>query len=113
MPCHVEQPWEIRTDTEQAARHMLEYGIPALRAKLDDLTNENDRLREVVLSLYEKGSSAVESDIIDQVLKDQVTHRKQDLQRIKRTLNAMLKKARAADPALPLEAQLGFHPDSI
>jgi len=103
---------------------------PTNKAELDRLTAENDRLREFLLRLKAGGGLTVREWKV--VERDQVAHRKEDLARLENTFRAAISDQKAmgrtggaselhaklglvvtADPALPLEPQLGFDPDSV
>jgi len=111
----------------------------ALHKKLDELTRENDLLREMVLDLDAGGKLTAANRRM--VTREQVKHRKEDLARLERTLRGMIDMAEAAGDTWvdmpdgkklelryayerfgrvmianadrPLEPQLGFDPDSI
>ena len=103
MPCRSDYP-EIRTVTD-----------PALVAKLDKLTHENDMLREALLAVPQEH---VDAKVRRLIAKDQVAHRKEDLKRLRETFQRNLdfgrfEKVILADPKKPLEPQLGFDPDAF
>ena len=111
----------------------------ALHKKLDELTRENDQLREMVLDLDAGGKLTAANRRM--VTREQVKHRKEDLARLERTLRGMIDMAEAAGDTWvdmpggkklelryayerfgrvmianadrPLEPQLDFDPDSI
>lgn len=113
-----------------------ESDLVAVKAELDRLTAENDRLRELVLRLVD--GEPVTKQELEWVRREQAAHRKEDLVRLDRALRDIiatnkdgwvdmpsgrrmalssayerLGRVVAADASKPLEPQLGFDPDSI
>jgi hypothetical protein len=106
MPCRSDYMEEPRT---------VQVQDPKLVRKLDNLTHENDMLREALLAVPKEH---VDAKIRRIVSKDQTEHRKEDLARLKQTFQrskdfSRFEKVVLADPKKPLEAQLGFDPDAF
>ena len=140
MPCHVELT-EAELEANRRARTEKEIAkvVEPLQKRNNDLTHENDQLREAILNIVTVlGSDAenlVPSAFFKKIQKNQVEHRKEDLRRLDETFRAYLWAAVAeqgtaafttkdfqdtmvrihavqdADPNEPLEPQLGFDPD--
>lgn len=140
MPCRVELT-EAEREAERRARTDREIAkvVEPLQKRNDELTHENDMLREAVLALVERykptGDAIVPEELLKKIQKNQVEHRKEDLRRLEEfflnemwiltqkngrlalgsdemlALNAKLQAVRSADPNKPLESQLGFDPD--
>ena len=137
MPCRT----DYTPDEERRMREARNEPIVTdLRIKLDELTHENDTLREVILKLVEEGGApvrdAIPNDLLAQITEKQIIHRQEDLRRLDKTLSekivsfsstgemsnsrmdaianfiTYLKKVRDADATKPLEPQLGFDPDA-
>lgn len=138
MPCRVDPtPAEIEAGRQAALNRELAKVVEPLQKRNDKLTHENDQLREIILRIADKDSMPAE--LWNQIKKDQVEHRKEDLSRLAKTFNEKLaalyrgKKfqidnqgwrdqrdslfnfiqlVEKADPEHPLEPQLGFDPDA-
>ena len=96
-----------------------------IRKEMDKLTRENDLLREMVINLDQGGKLTATE--LRMVKRNQTAHRKEDLDRLEKTLREaitkgatdsgnvyeMLGRVVVADPSQPLEPQLGFDPDSL
>lgn len=137
MPCRV----ELTPDEERRMREAHNEGAMIdLRARLDELTYENDLYRELLLKLVNDGGAPVRDAIPRQILQTitekQIVHRQEDLRRLDTTLSEKiktfastgemsvsrmdaiadfmnkLKSVRLADATKPLEPQLGFDPDA-
>ena len=111
MPCQVEDYSYRRSSgsNEQLDKY---------KQMADDLTHENDMLREAILKAHETNPELFDKKIVGIVAFDQVKHRKEDLRRLKKTFikskdAERLGKVMLADPKLPLEPQLGFDPDEF
>jgi hypothetical protein len=112
MPCQVDDSYYRSSSTsyEQAASKFKELA--------DNLTHENDMLREAILKAAETNPELFNKQTLKIVQADQIEHRKEDLKRLKKTFMKSkdaerLGKVMLADPKLPLEPQLGFDPDEF
>jgi len=99
--------------------------LTAARSAVDRLTRENHLLREMVINLDQGGKLTATE--LRMVKRNQTAHRKEDLDRLEKTLREaitkgatdsgnvyeMLGRVVVADPSQPLEPQLGFDPDSL
>ena len=79
---------------------------------VEKLVNEYRRLLRLAVS-----PTTIPADELAAITRDQIAHRRADLDRLLKVFGAtanraMLTTVLAADPALPLEPQLGFDPDS-
>ncbi len=111
--------------------YLRDIEIRKIKAELDRLTHDNDRLREIIISSATQGANIPAADW-RWVTKDQIAHRKEDLKRLEKTLRAAIADQMrtgydktvaqlytklgavvSADPSKPLQDQLGFDPDSI
>lgn len=140
MPCHVELT-EAEKEAERRARTEREIAavVKPLMERNDQLTHENDMLRETILNLVgvlgSEAEDLIDTELLERIEKNQVEHRKEDLRRLDDTLRqemwdhiqkhgpegltdpfmlerqALMVKVHSADPNYPLEAQLGFDPD--
>lgn len=140
MPCHVELS-EAEIEANRRARTEKEIAkvVEPLQKRNDELTHENDQLREALLTIigYQpKAAIWIGKDVAQKIEKAQVEHRKEDLRRLDKGFTkyledaiktqgltvalqtqdfneafARLKKVMKADPEKPLEEQLGFDPD--
>jgi len=92
MPCRVELS-EAELEAERQARSNREIAkaLKPVQDRNDDLTHENDLLRETILNVVNVLGDEAKSLIPDKLLKhieqDQVEHRKEDLRRLEATLN--------------------------
>ena len=136
MPCSYEEtPQEIEARRlRQTINQSVEEAIEPYKKALNELTHENDQLREIVLRIADKDSVPVA--IWAKIQDSQVEHRQEDLRRLEKTFNEALralanatltknsiiliqdttKRLNAvlnADPKLPLADQLGFDPDDF
>ena len=130
MPCRIEGYDKYRETTKTKIEPVPADFIQLLKAA-DELTHEMDVLREAYLALAEE-KSVEEREALPEyknILAAQISHRKEDLRRAEKSLkqkiiaadNAVersefvyqLARVTEADPALPLEAQLGFDPDTV
>lgn len=108
MPCNYYLPGEE-----------AEIRATEARKKLDELTAEADRLREIIIeAVINKAVPKVDKKFMSLIVARQVAHRQMDLDRLADTFNKnkdaeRLAKVWAADPAKPLEPQLGFDPDDF
>lgn len=107
MPCRVDEPFEPAGSGAAAIKW---------RSKADQLTAENDLLREAIIGLVDEGTPP-SPKVMKLIEKNQITHRKEDLKRLEKTFRAAkdaerLGKTMLADPTKPLEPQLGFDPDA-
>ena len=118
MPCQYYTPEEERR-----------MAAAAYRKELDRLTHENDMLREALMVAVNGGE--VDADFLKTVYKNQVKHRKEDLNRLEKTFRAIIAKGEdidqaypfnvyealgrtlVADPTKPLSEQLDFDPDEF
>jgi len=140
MPCRVE-PTEAELEASRQARTNSEIAkvVKPLKKRNDELTHENDQLREVVLKMvknFQPSEDVISRELLEQITLNQVEHRKEDLRRLDKYFTkyledsvktqglahalqtqdfkdvfARLEKVMAADPEKPLEPQLGFDPD--
>lgn len=130
MPCRIEGYDKYRETTKTKIEPVPADFIQLLKAA-DELTHEMDVLREAYLALAEE-KSVEEREALPEyknILAAQISHRKEDLRRAEKSLkqkiiaadNAVersefvyqLARVTEADPMLPLEAQLGFDPDTV
>ena len=108
MPCHYYTPGEE-----------AEIRATKARKKLDELTAEADKLREILIDAVENNKvPEPDEKLMKEIVKRQIDHRKMDLARLEDTFTRnkdadRLKKVWAANPKLPLEPQLGFDPDDF
>ena len=103
---------------------------PETQVRLDQLTRENDELREALLTLKEGGE--LTAVMWMKIGREQVKHRQEDLNRLEKQFRSSIADQKAmgregvatlthgflglvvtADPSRPLEPQLGFDPDSV
>lgn len=133
MPCRVDPtPEEIEASNRARHDRIVAEAIAPFQERNDRLTHENDMLREVILESLASGSTVVlTEEQAEAIRKNQVAHLVEDLQRLNETLQGLLDAAIAsknlagmaqyasdlfkvqnADPTMPLQAQLGFDPDS-
>jgi len=111
MPCSL-QPWEIEIENRRRGNTKEQI----LQKKADELTAENDQLREMLLKVSVDPDFKIPKVWLKKVNADQVKHRKNDLKRLEQTFRKnkdaeRLGKVILADPNQPLEEQLGFDPD--
>jgi len=83
---------------------------------LDKLTHENDVLREAILEVEAKTPGLFKGALIKKIGVSQIKHRKEDLARLEKVFRKSKDAEKLglvilADPAKPLEPQLGFDPD--
>ncbi len=139
MPCRVELS-EAEIEANRRARTDREIAtvVKPLQERNDELTHENDILREALLKIIgfePKAAIWIGKDVAQKIEEDQVEHRKEDLRRLEvyfleqiqsyakvnpptdksydmlDKYTGLLGKIRHADPEKPLEEQLGFDPD--
>ena len=139
MPCRVE-PTEYELEASRRAKTDKEIAkvVEPLQKRNDELTHENDQLREAILDLIEKRTDVegfFDETLIKKISRNQVEHRKEDLRRLEVSFleniqkyakvspptvksydmldmyTNLLMRVRQADPSAPLEPQLGFDPD--
>jgi len=139
MPCRVElSDAEIRANEKAAKDRAIADALKPIQKRNDELTHENDQLREALLKIieyYPKASTWIGEELHKKIYKDQVKHRREDLRRLEETfrdemwkliqqngksaltsnrmkaLNLKIQAVQDADPTKPLEPQLGFDPD--
>lgn len=118
MPCNDATSYMYRNAVDERA-------IEELRNRNDELARDNDALRETLLQLLNNPSYTVPKHVINMIEKDQIKHRKADLERLENTFRqriaagaaggdviyTALGKIITADPNKELESQLGFNPD--
>jgi hypothetical protein len=112
MPCQVDESYYRGSSNSYSEK------ANAYKELADNLTHENDMLREAILKAAETNPELFKKNILDMVLADQIEHRKEDLKRLKKTFMKSkdaerLGKVMLANPKLPLEPQLGFDPDEF
>lgn len=89
-----------------------------LKTICDDLTYQNDVLREIVLEAYNSGKIELNDELAHKINVDQMNHRQEDLDRLEKVFlgsrdSEKLGKVWSADVQYPLEPQLGFDPNEF
>lgn len=116
MPCGYFDNRETRvihTADPEMRKQLEKY-----KTDLDNLTHDNDMLREAILKASKTNPELFDKKVLHIANFDQIKHRKEDLARLKKTFTKMKDAERLglvmlADPKEPLEPQLGFDPDDF
>lgn len=116
MPCNTDYMYTPTSTVSDATYKRLVAEHAKIKAIADELTHENDMLREDILLLNE--GKELDAKRLAAIQKDQIAHRREDLKRLEKTFlktkdAEKLAKAWNADVKKPLTDQLGFDPDDF
>lgn len=116
MPCNTDYMYTAPATISESTYKKLVAEHAKIKAIADELTHENDMLREDILLLNE--GKELDAKRLAEIQKDQVAHRNHDLKRLAKTFlktkdAEKLAKVWNADVKKPLKDQLGFDPDDF